>query len=421
MKQVKLTKSPYSIFTTFLWVIVFIIFFITFKMFADNYITGTTQYKMQDGESLGFAKENLHYLCYRDILSKELTRLSLDANTFWQKYDAAFSESFAEDEARHQAALSVEKNEEQKKKISLSFKELELRRRSDFAGISHVIISEAIKNFGASSQDSMIKSMTLQAKVNYKALRKLYSRFMIDSLQTKSFSELIIKSKFDWDDIKFDKIGVVAKEQLELSIQNGWKDWFVQNIVSDKNLKVYNEFEAPSRSELSRASLYISVRAREDQVSQSSPIRYQVSLALEDNEVSDFIFFNDIPGIQKNYERTTTDESRKLMNDVWSIPIPYFVTIRSLLEKTIQTGVRSRITVRNYKNIDDVLSIQDSLKTVGISINLLSYFDYFDSSHASLTVRHNGDDKALSEIIKKVQNDFFPAELLIEQPTAGIQ
>ena len=381
---------------------------------ANDYVTGYATYTMQPKETLSFAKNYLHYKAYRNVLTQELKKLGLDAKGFWAKYDEGFEQSFKEHQERYDKAIAGAKTLDAKQQTMFSLKEYKLRKQKAFGGLSHVVISDAIKSFGSKYGSTNTKTMTIDAKLNYKALRMVYSRFMIDSLKTKSFDQVVVRGNFDWGNIDFSKIGNTSKVDLENAIVKGWKEWFSQNTNPEKPITALDEKEASTQPVSSRASLFIGVRARADEdKSDAVPIHYQFSIALRDDKTQDFIFFQDISEVLKFYP-IPTDESQRMTNDVWATPIPHFVTLRSLLERSILTENTSKVFVRNYKHIDDVLKIQEKLKTIGIGINLLSDIDYFQSSTASLILRYNGDLEKLKAVLKTVQNDFFPAELILE-------
>ena len=384
------------------------------SVLASDYVSGQAVYKMQPKETLGFAKSYLHYQAYRNVLTKELNNLGLDATSFWKKYDESFEKSFEQHQERYDKAIAAAKTVDAKQQTQFSLKDFKLRKQKAFAGMSHVVISDAIKSFGSKFGDPKTRTMTIDAKLNYKALRKIYSRFMIDSLKTKSFNQVVIKPNFDWGNIDFSKVGEQSKVEIEALIIKGWKEWFAQNTNPEKPIQAFDEQEAATQPNLSRASLFIGVRARADEdKSDAVPVHYQFSIALRDDKTEDFIFFKDISEVLKFYP-IPTDESRRMTNDIWATPIPHFVTLRSLLERSILTENTTKVFIRNYKHIDDILKIQDRLKTIGIGINLLSDIDYFQSSTARLIMRYNGDVKRLASVLKAVQNDFFPVELVIE-------
>ena len=399
---------------------IFFILIPTWLMLANDYVTGQAEYTMQPKETLSFAKSYLHYKAYRNVVTKELEKLGLDAKSFWAKYDEGFLESFKEHQERYDKAIADAKTTDAKQQTMFSLKEYKLRKQKAFAGLSHVIISDAIKTFGSKYGSPQTKTMTIDAKLNHKALRRIYSRFMIDSLKTKSFDQVVVRGNFDWGNIDFSKIGAISKVDLENAMIKGWKEWFSHNTTPEKPIVALSEKEASSQPVSSRASLFISVRARADEdKSDAVPIHYQFSIALRDDKTQDFIFFQDISEILKFYP-IPTDESQRMTNDIWATPIPHFVTLRSLLERSILTENTSKVFVRNYKHIDDVLKIQEKLKTIGIGINLLSDIDYFQSSTAKLILRYNGDIEKLKAVLKTVQNDFFPAELILEESESAM-
>lgn len=404
-------------------IIIIFSFLITISFsLLGSYIESRATYKMVSGDTNSFAKDHLRYWAYRKILTKELNRLGLRSEEFWKRYDAAFYEGFSGHEKRYEKAIELAKEDREKEVLKKQLREFRLRKRKNFSGLSQTVVSDSVKSFLVSQG---VARIYLQAKINYRALKSLYGKFMMDVLKTKTFTSLTISSQFDWGMVPLDKVTLNTKDELERKVSQIWKNWFLENQDIQGKRFVYLEEENIEKIEVKKsasngATLFISIRGVKQREGRDLRVRYEMSLALRDNDLNDFIFFRDLPSVMRTYSLGIDRKDEQLIvNDIGAIPITHFASVNSLLDRSVQAGERDYLTIRDFRNIRDIFNIQDQLKTLGISINLVTDLKFLGNGMAKILVKHNGSKESVMGIIKTLRQKFFPMEIVFSEKLAS--
>ena len=135
---------------------------------ANDYIEGEGRFYAGDDDSLAFVKSQLISNAFQDVISKELASMGLDANLFWNKWNARFDSYFTpvQEQLREKYKLDEQGNGAQKNDYqkALRVKKLELQAR--YGDLARVVSSYSIKRMTRSTQVPNSRYMSLQAKVD---------------------------------------------------------------------------------------------------------------------------------------------------------------------------------------------------------------------------------------------------------------
>ena len=221
-------------------------------------VQGQGKFYSAPDDTLEFIKEQLLARAFRDVLGKELASMDFAVNDFWEKYDAAFTESFRGVEEKYKERISnqiksfderIAKAEDAKAKSKLKTrkqeviseleKTLRLRRlkaQSEFENIARAIKSFSVVKMSRATNDPQQRSIVVQAKVDRPYLAQLYNRLMRDQAQTV-WGNLFLTLDLDMKNVT-DMAG--GGDQVEAALLSNWasygqEQWgdLVQQISTD--------------------------------------------------------------------------------------------------------------------------------------------------------------------------------------------
>ena len=160
--------------------LVFFILFATCLYGQSNrsqYINGEGHFTSEEGDSLNFIRNQLLSSAFKDILSKELKNLGLDADLFWLRYDQKFNQSFEPTKEKLEKQYGAQKRKEFKKA-------LRIKRRvaqRNYANIHRAIGQYSVKKTSRSPRFPKSHTISVQAKVNRSVLHRIYLNFTTEA------------------------------------------------------------------------------------------------------------------------------------------------------------------------------------------------------------------------------------------------
>jgi hypothetical protein len=162
------------------------------------------------------------------VLNKELQAMGLDAQSFWQKYEVRFQNSFDSVEKKLRSTYGLDGED---KVSSSEFQEFKKKLRykrlssiASFGNLARAIESYSIKNMSRSAQAAQSRYLTLEATVNRRMLNSIYSEFMQEG-QARFFSQLYLSTKFRLREGSWSDLGVESKVDFTEVVEKHWKSW----------------------------------------------------------------------------------------------------------------------------------------------------------------------------------------------------
>src|SRR5690606_31097163 len=128
-----------------------------------------------------FIRSQLLFAATKDAINKELQNMGLNAQGFWQQLDQQFENSFSAvaEELRAKHGLDQENvSARSRKNYEQELRARKLTAKSHFGSLARAVSSYSIKNQSRSTQGNSTRYMTIQARIDRRALNSIYSDFM---------------------------------------------------------------------------------------------------------------------------------------------------------------------------------------------------------------------------------------------------
>ncbi len=360
-------------------------------LWSNGWIKGSGRFVAQEGEKLGFIKQQLLYQATRDIITKELTNMHLDAELFWEKFDQAFIESFRPIEDNLKSKFKIEQQEDLSnltaRQRELYFKQLRHKKlvaQIRFGQLKKVLRSFVIKRMSHSASQSNIYHIRLMAKVNRKLLNKLYIKYTRE-LSGLLFKRLYLVTDFVMQDLAWPDIGVTDVSAFKSAVDRNWAKWLEgrlsqlveQVVVSDPQLssrvqRFYQEQGAADEEFKNGLMLKIDMQIRRREISTVfSRLKYQLRarLNLFDLESKKIIYFADIP--LRDFSVELGDDfkvSSEVATAAYNFLIERFIKLSQFLQSYEQKKTKVLISVSKVKSVQDIFLLKQFLENMTINL-----------------------------------------------------
>jgi len=396
-------------------------------------VLGHGRFQSAPDDTLEFIKEQLLANAFRDVLGKELTAMDFSATDFWQKYDAAFADSFRGTEEKFKERLATQskawderiaKAEDSTQKSKLRTRknevisELEkalrlkkLKAHSEFENIGRAIKSFSIVKMSRATNDPQQRSITVQAKVDRPYLAQLYNRLMREQGQTV-WGTLYLTTSFNLENISWAEIG---GEQLETALLTTWANWgqeqwgdLVQQVSNSASVSSLEQKAAlPDKiGELQGSSLWsgkpdlwlqikLNVQqVTEDEFSKLKRVVTQGEFALLALKTGKILLSGVIGEANKNYSvQEIHDFASALATTISSSALEALKKVRTALENTSSQIHTVALEVKNPGSMANALEILNWLKSNGIRFQVGGALQKYGAGQAVLVISSTAEEK----------------------------
>lgn len=415
---------------------------------AQDMIEGEGRFQSTQDDSLTFVRNQLLYQAYRDVLSKEMKSLGLDARAFWQKYEERFQNSF--DTVRGELVekykvTSGDANARQKLEYERALRSRELNARSRFGNIARAIESYSIKNMSRSAQAAQSRFLTLQARVNRRMLNSVYNEFMREG-KGRYFSQVIITPEFQLKEGSWTDLGVETESELTGVVKQHWMTWFKNNLTRfvhhpelgdremEKKIEEYMRlspdiFSSDSQSleseseEMEREnnqpfkrdmtstlsnSLWLKLqlslaKVRENLVLQNRTLRYSGEMILIDLKTKQIIHAQDFAPEEHTY---TFEDNHALSSNIASflyrMPVAEFEKIAKIMQQMDSRAQMVKLTLSNMKSIEDFYQFRDVLVKKGVTEDFGPKLIEYNGAQATVELYFKGERSVAFERLRSI-------------------
>lgn len=395
----------------------------------SDFIPGEGRFYAQDDDSLSFVKKLLLYNAFKDVISKEMGQEGLNSKLFWEKYNQKFETYFApvEEGLRKKFKITTDsdaiKNNEFQKELRLK----KLNLESSFGNLKSAIHSYSISRMSRSAQIQNSRFIQIQAKLDKKKINSLYSALtVVDSM--RSFDHLFLFPTFELTNLTWAEVGVEIKEDFTKVIQDHWQKWWEKkpdkkiseiSIIDEGKEQTIRKFlRLPSKVTgevlspggmgdygISRNSLFMEIKisiTKEQDRDLLGMKKFTINLnyVLIDLNSKNIIFSKQFPATSVNYKFQNMHElSSSLASYLYRLPLESFSDIEKNIFKEAPAYSEIELKVMNFKNISEVLSINELLISKGVTLHLNSRLEQYDNLNAFLNIQFIGNYPDLLKII----------------------
>ena len=411
---------------------------ISFSLHASSYVDGRGHFFSKNSDSLKFIKDQLLSSAFKDIFTKELKNMGLDANHFWQQYDIKFEEHFTP--VKESLVIKYKMDDldvslKNKERYRDSIRARRLRSKSKFGKLSRAIQSYSIKKFSRSTKMSNSRYVSLSAKVNRKMLRNIFFKFTQEG-KARHFKTLYISADFSLEAMTWLDAGVAVESDFTNVIKEHWKKWFLENLNSyvdnivladvvakekirafsklSENRSSYNSGEdnsyGTSNSDEFNDSLWLKVKTKitkldDDLIMKTREFSVTGDFILIDLKTNKLIKYFDFLNEKKkiNIENLHTLSSN-LASMVYRIPIPEYQDIAKSITALPSTLSRVSLEVANVRNMLDLVKINEILASKGIAFRFESQINSYSGQVASLQLSFQGTNENIIQTLNTLNN-----------------
>jgi hypothetical protein len=198
---------------------------ILFSFDAWAQVEGQGRFQALEEDSVTFVRNQLIASATRDVVTKELKAMGLDADGFWarlnQRFELAFASVHDELKEKHRLVDAENVTARQREAFEREVRARRLNMQANFGGLARAISSYSIRSQSRSTQGGALRFMTIQARVDRRVLNSIYSDFMREG-RARYFQSLIMTLDFELREASWSDLGVTVSGDLTKVLENHW-------------------------------------------------------------------------------------------------------------------------------------------------------------------------------------------------------
>lgn len=438
-----------------------LIFFILLSLFWTfgtraelHSVDGEGRFYSRDDDSLTFIKKQLLISAFRDVFTKELKSMGLDADKFWRRYEDKFAEYIEPIKTTMEGryGIGVEGKQEKKADFQKAWRTKKLGLKSRYGRLSRAIPQYSIKKMSRSPQVPNSRYLRLMAKVNRKELHRIYLQFTSDS-PDRSFSTLYLTTHFDLVDASWLDTGVNLESDFTEVLVNHWREKLGKELEGKINKIVFTDSALESElrrygmlSNQTRLSIEESMTAEaesEEGIEEGAVVKTNESVGLDNDfgssiwltmsfklkktkeyeeskkrefEISGDIILKDL-GNQKtivfedfpeeivaySYQDPKTI-STGLANKVFQMPLKKISTMDDAVHGVKGSIKKVELEVAGYNHIGELNSLIKLLSEKGITKQFSPMIKSFGVNNAKILLEYVGEDQGMLGLLRSLDN-----------------
>lgn len=397
-------------------IILICIALIQFQAFS-KVVEGEGRFYSQDEDSLNFIQKQLLSSAYKDVITKELTSMGLDAKSFWESYEQKFETYFEPigKNLKEKYNIDVEGKKPDLKgyKKALRLKRLSLKSR--YGALYKAISQYSEKSKSRSPQVPNARYIRIRAKVDRKTLHKIFLNFTADS-KSRSFQKLYITSNFTLRDLSWTDMGVEVENDFTTVIRTHWEKWLKENLKATVEQIVFtdeadyqslsnfmkipkvtveslsNEIDEETPVSEFSNSLWIRInvdveKTYEKDLNQKRGYSLKGSYVLIDLNNQELLDHADFSPYEKVYSyRDAKALSSSLATFVYQLPMNKFRKLPEAMKGASEKKKTMLVQLDNFQNIKNVYKLQRLLNTKGITKQVSSKINFLGSERSTLMI-----------------------------------
>lgn len=368
------------------------------------------------------AKKVLLHKATLKSLEKFVPELGYSFSEFSEKLETQFNEYFR----NYQAKKIVEKFgvnykanlSEAEKSAFLSTLEVEkYKLYIQFSRTFSILRSHSFVHLAKDEKDPMFWNAKINLDVDKIKLQRFLNRII--KAEKKTFSKIllipeVVPQNFAWADLGLENEIVFTRP-----LNNSWLKWFNENLPSSVEEVVacdadcMNYFRKWSETQLDqiivpeeyRNAIFLVVHIELKRIAsidnfQEIKFEWEGRTLLHDLATKRILESFTLPAEKRTFRQLDQKALNSgLVSSLYRAPLTAFLQFNRKLEGKIGFNRVSRLVIKGYQHIGDVLTLNEMLKTRGTSLGLDIVLEGFSKEEANLLCFYRGEEKSFTDIL----------------------
>lgn len=424
----------------------FLLLILNIGLSHADFTRGEGRFYASDDDNHQFIKSQLIYQGFKNILSKEIEKIGLNKELFWNKYNEKLEVAYTERETslREKYKITPESSPKEKQNFQKRLRKSKLLIQRKFGKLDNIVPKYAIKKVSRSQQNSKLRFIRMEGEVNIARLTKLYYTF-VKGKSSSEYGTLFINANFDRNKFSYSDLGIDNDKDFEDVVLNNWLEWFEknkpQNIANveifgtDKQSKLQDYQKLPYENMLANVpevfvnSLFLDIevsieKTRYNEKTKEFSFSYAGSAYLKDLQTNLIINTYKFNSFDKTY-RDSPDV--KLANvvatHVYGMAKDNFLKVQGHIKNLTPINSIQRMVLTDYRSIDRVNDFITLLESRGIKYSIRAKVDSIGMNRADIIAYYDGKETDLKALLSSLQSakKDLPFELVDSSSSIGIK
>lgn len=436
---------------------------LSFSLFAQlDEVEGEGRFYSRDEDTLAFIKQQLISSAYKDIFTKEMKEMGLDADKFWRNYEDKFSEYFLpiKETLEKQHGMDENPNRKQKDQFNkaLRKKRLDLKRR--YGKLSRAIPKFSIKKMSRSPQVPNSRYIRLKAKVDRKEVNRIYLQFTAENPE-RHYSTLYMTMNFNLVNTSWVETGVEIQSDFTDVLANHWREQLMKRLEgkidkivvtdaartaelegflrmgSEVRREMVSNNEAAKEQEGEKkeveegtvlandfgSSLWLSMnftikKIKENKDTQKRQFEFDGDLILQDLAHGKIIKFKDFDSKEASYSyEDLTSLRNSIATAIANIPTPIFNGFEKRLLNFRGGKKRVVLEVVEYDSLGGIDSLIKTLGEKGVTKQFTPMIESFTPDSARIVLEYAGGDEEMISILRGLEGKELDGGRVLSFPS----
>lgn len=390
------------------------------------------------------AKSILLHTAIMETIRQYSSEMNLDVSAFNKKLNDKFEAYFIDFKQRELSTkfgknFSTELSPEQKQAFEDS---LELRKEREFvrfARLSELVDQYSFKTIEKEKDDPSNWKAVVVLNLNRPKFDRYSSRLLSD--EKKQFEKIFLISELNLIGFAWPELGVENEKSFNDPLMNSWNKWFLSNQPTNVGDVVpcsgscFNGFtswlQLPQEENMQvppdfAGSLWVKVSINLRKVSYIPDIKEWsfewdgTVVVLNANNKMVLGSYTLLPESKtwRNLDQKALNSA--IASSIYRSPLDAFSKAVKRVQEAPVLNRLVRLGVKGYRNLDDVLALEELLKKEGQSLQLDLRLDNFSSNEAQLLCFYQGEEKAFVELLGKIKTLKAPHSFSVVNEFSGV-
>jgi hypothetical protein len=397
------------------------------SVFAANFTKGEGRFQSQKEDSHDFVKKQLIHEGYKSIISKELDKMELNKEVFWQKYQEKLNEKFVEFETKLKDQLKITNQTSPKgrKDFSNKLRYKKLNYQRSFGSLNTAITHFVIKKISRSQKYPNSRYIRMEGSVNPTTLSKIYYKFVAGDKRSE-YGSLFINIDYQLSNTTYTELGIENENEFSTVITDRWIDWLSKNkpanianvqILNAENRVKFDEYQKlPSEKMLTMIpevfvnSLLLDievkiVRKKFDKRKNEYEFLYEGSGYLKDlqtNKIAEVYNFNS--ELKKYHIKEGVNLANIIVNHVYRMALGAFPQIVNSMKNITNVSSVQRVVATDFSNMYKVMSLVDMIQNKGIKYSVKAHIEAIGKNRAEIVIYYDGKVSDLKRMLNALRS-----------------
>jgi len=408
------------------WISLFVLL-LAQQVHSSEFVKGKGSFVSADGDSYEFIKKQLIHEGVKSIVTKELVLLGLNKDIFWQKYNEKLEEInlvITEDIKRK---FNIQPDSKQKSfnRYREVLRRKKLNRRRTFSRMNDMLPKFMIIKISRSQKNKRYRYIKLEGVVDKSLLTKIYYN-LVRGKKTSDYGSLYLNVNYDLNGISYAELGIDNENDFEGEVTCNWLEWFVKNkpanianaelLGESKQEKLQKYLNLPSEVMLNSIpdvfinSLLLDIevvitKLKHDKKTNVYSFKYEGFAYLKDLQTNLVLGTYKFNKTEKSY-RAVIDSSigNLVANHVYHMATGSFPNIKKRMKNITPVSSIKRISLSNFKNINQVHSFIKLVQSNGIKLSLTAKLESINKERADIIMYFDGEYNEVKSLFSQLQS-----------------